>query len=327
MSDNKKPLKKEDEQFSEQLAIIKKSTDEAMENTRKSLSGVDFSQMAKMRETYIRNITPTIKAMASTFEQYHEISKRISQTLAPPMLEIQKQMLVITDPLGDFQKRMSEISSKIYDAIKKLSNPAVILMLAENQFVHWNYFSRELVDVLSDSKDANQVMMNFYKQDNFSCVNNTIELIRIELSPMQKQQFEQSILAYNQNWYDVSILGLLTISDRLLSDFSQSPNSTSFYKRAEILLEIFDDNGEIEDDNIYTFILTYTFIETIKSLSTNTYKFGIEEPKCINRDWYLHGRYQSRTTTQLDCIKIINLIYGMILIDKLGEDEVTTYNE
>ena len=61
------------------------------------------------------------------------------------------------------------------------------------------------------------------------------------------------------------------------------------------------------------FSLFYTFNKTVEIFTANS-DFHGKEPKGLNRHWIAHGRSR-RKKTKLDCVKLINLVYGIILID------------
>lgn len=66
---------KEQNKFDEQLAIIKKSTDETLERASEPFSSIDLSQIAKLGESYRANITPGLVEFSKAFEKYHKMSK------------------------------------------------------------------------------------------------------------------------------------------------------------------------------------------------------------------------------------------------------------
>ena len=58
-----------------------------------------------------------------------------------------------------------------------------------------------------------------------------------------------------------------------------------------------------------------TLEKTLDSFSAPS-DFKGKEPKGLNRHWIAHGR-ATRKKTKLDCVKMINLIYGLLLIGEL----------
>ena len=317
MSENNRPLKTEDEQFPEQLAIIKKSTDEAMENTRKSLSGVDFSQMDKMRETYIRNITPTIKAMASTFEQYHEISNQISHTLAQPMLELKKRIAEITAPFGDFQKRISEIIAPLVKVSIQLK---AINKLGENQLIWFDTLDEDIANELLKSNNIEEVLYKHLEETKFFQINEIIKISRKSLFLEEKKTiYSESISAYRNKHYNLACIGFITIIDFLLSKIS-GESGTKFSKKVEAVVSKMKTN-EVLDDFDMKYFYVFLSIEKTLGLLFDFSDFTKDEPLTLNRHWIAHG-HTTKKYSKLDCIKFINLIYALLLIGsfKGGEE-------
>lgn len=70
-----------------------------------------------------------------------------------------------------------------------------------------------------------------------------------------------------------------------------------------------------EDLNDYS--LYYTIFDVIRSF-TDSSSFDETEPTLLNRHWLMHGR-TNREYTLVDCIKILSMIYGMLLVNGLIE--------
>lgn len=88
------------------------------------------------------------------------------------------------------------------------------------------------------------------------------------------------------------------------------PNrSTSILKRIE-------DTETIESDDIAVLVLVCTFQKATDSISLPI-KFTENEPDRLNRHFIMHGRSKTNFT-KLDCVKLIILIYGLILLDDLS---------
>jgi hypothetical protein len=130
--------------------------------------------------------------------------------------------------------------------------------------------------------------------------------------------FEQSISAYKEKNYEISSVGLFATIDGLLSDTSGN-FGINIYKRANTLLERIEDTDDavFEDSEISILALTWTFRDTMESIRKDI-RFNKREPKNLNRHWTMHGRTRRRKT-QLDCIKLIRFIYGLLAIYDYGK--------
>ena len=76
-----------------------------------------------------------------------------------------------------------------------------------------------------------------------------------------------------------------------------------------------------DHDEYATLTLALTLEKTLDSFSAFS-DFSKKEPKGLNRHWIAHGR-STRKKTKLDCVKMINLIYGLLLIEQLDSLETT----
>ena len=75
----------------------------------------------------------------------------------------------------------------------------------------------------------------------------------------------------------------------------------------------------LNQDEYAMLALAITFEKTL-DLFSSTSSFASKEPKYLNRHWIAHGRSLHKKT-KLDCIKMINLIYGLLLIDKFDSED------
>lgn len=105
--------------------------------------------------------------------------------------------------------------------------------------------------------------------------------------------------------------------DRILSDLSGMITSTSISKRVEELKNKVSKDGEagLDEFELNDYILISTFTSTVDAFGA-TVKFDEAEPD-LNRHWIAHGR-MTRSIEKIDCIRIINMLYGTLLMAKLG---------
>ena len=134
-----------------------------------------------------------------------------------------------------------------------------------------------------------------------------------------KKVFSQAIMAYREKKNDLAIIGLLVVIDGLLTDVSGN-FGTNIITRAKAVIEKVEENEIICNNDIIPMTLAITFQRTMESLSEST-SFTGKEPKNLNRHWILHGR-SYRRKTKLDCIKILNFIYGILLINDYADIEL-----
>lgn len=274
-----------------------------------------------MSDNYFNNITPALEAMAKTFEQYRDISKQLAENLISPLIEFQKRIAEITEPLAEFQKNIVTIVTPLAEYTKVLS---AIKLLGENQFVFWDYISKDFALGLLQAEDVNDFMLEYYIRNDSKKYKETIQACKSnKLIKPYKKLFSQSISAYNRNQYHLAIMGLLGIVDGLLSDISEK-SGTHIESRAKAITDKLSDNIELSNDDFSIWFLYSTFTDIIKSIGASA-PFDGEEPELLNRHWIMHGRTKKKFS-QLDYIKIINFIYGILLLDKISNEEMERDN-
>ena len=104
----------------------------------------------------------------------------------------------------------------------------------------------------------------------------------------------------HEHYYDLALIGILSIIDSVLSDTSKQVKNTSIFKRGTTLIEKLENNEILDNDEYAVLTLVMTFEATMTTLGANA-DFTKKEPKGMNRHWIMHGR-SGRRRTQLDCI-------------------------
>jgi hypothetical protein len=241
-------------------------------------------------------------------------------------LQIQEKMNEIMIPviktMADFQSKFTEVSIKLVKAFRPL---AVIDKLGDAQFVYWYFFTDEFIDAILLSNNINKTLREMCVRDKFQKVNNTIDLCRTHpiIIPYSRV-FSQVITSYRNKQYDLAAVGAMSVIDGVLSDIS-GDTTTSIFSRANAILKKVEETDSLENEEFAVLALAMTFKKTMESISTRS-EFRGKEPKNLNRHWIMHGR-SHRRRTQLDCIKLFNFLYGILLIEKLGKQEFGECNE
>lgn len=222
----------------------------------------------------------------------------------------------IQNTISAFINRFAEIAKSIDEWTKP---KCVLERLGEHQYVYWNYLDDEFIDLILESENVNSTLRKMYVKSNFTEVNEiALKCMESQYAKPYKKLFMQSIKAFKEGNCELSVLGLISIADGLLSDVSHN-STTSVFKRADAILNKMEDNEAIDNDDYAILALIMTFRDTMESFSANA-PFDKKEPKNLNRHWIMHGRSRRRKT-KLDCIKMIRFIYGIILIDELSRKE------
>lgn len=136
---------------------------------------------------------------------------------------------------------------------------------------------------------------------------------------MDNPIFKDSINAFDSGLYNVAIIGLVAVLDRVLAEKSKLICTPRFEKRCEEIKNNIDSKGQLFKDafSATDAMLYKTYFEVLSTFVTNS-DFEDIEPDLINRHWIMHGR-TNKKYTRLDCVKIINLICGTIRMGDLIE--------
>ena len=131
------------------------------------------------------------------------------------------------------------------------------------------------------------------------------------------QLMEQAFHAYESGSYALAILGMLATIDALLSNVSGMINSTGMMQRINSILDKLSQKIPVTKRELKDAYLVCTTAITLKGLTINR-NFDEPDPEGINRHWLMHGR-SCREISRLDCIKMLRLINGILLMHELAE--------
>jgi hypothetical protein len=233
-----------------------------------------------------------------------------------PVAELNKKFAEMMRPLQDVFDGLREFYTDISSKINEFSRPFIVMgKLSEAQFVYWDYLNDEFMNDIINSENIDETLLRIFINDKNQNIKNIIKkCLDNPLIKQNKRLFNQAIRAYYNQQYDLSIVGLISVFDGALSVISGEATHR-LKKRLDVLTDKIEESESIYNNDVAEITLGYTFFETIESLYCAK-DFSTEEPANLNRHWIIHGR-SLREKTQLDCIKLINVIYGLILIDEL----------
>lgn len=238
--------------------------------------------------------------------------QKAMQPLTEMAANIQVFLQSFADVIAEFQPKIDGIIAGFKDASRPL---IVIEKLGNAQFVQWDYLSVEFIDAILSSNNVNKTLRKLFVKNKFKSVDTTIE--KCKANPYLHKYmrlFEQSVTSFRRGQNDLAVVGFTSIFDGLLSDISGNPTHSLPPRLKAIDSKL--EREEYLDNNEYAILaLSITFQKTVESFSLST-PFTRKEPKGLNRHWIAHGR-SMRRKTKLDCIKLINLIYGLLLINEL----------
>lgn len=235
------------------------------------------------------------------------------QEFTRPVMEavhsIQSALKPIVEAIEQYRPKVAKIGQALLQATRPLS---AIRKMGEAQFVFWDYMTDEFVDAIVGAENINKTLREQLIRDRFSAVNKTIDKT-LSSAVMQKHKrlYSQSVNAFRSGDSDLAVTGFTSVFDGLLADTSGNPTS-GLGPRINAIKQKLDNDELLNHDEYATITLAMTLEKTLDSFSAPS-DFKGKEPKGLNRHWIAHGR-STRKKTKLDCVKMINLIYGLLLI-------------
>ncbi len=246
------------------------------------------------------------------------------QEITRPVMEavqsIQSALQPIVEAIEQYKPKVAEIGQALLQASRRFS---AIRKMGDAQFVFWDYMTEEYVDAIVDSENINKTLRVQMLRDRFSKVNRTIEkTLSSPAMQRHKRLYFQSEKAFRNGDSDLAVTGFTSVFDGLLADTSGNP-AASLKPRINVIKQKLDNDELLDHDEYAMITLAMTLEKTLDSFSAPS-DFKGKEPKGLNRHWIAHGR-STRKKTKLDCVKMINLIYSLLLIGDL-ESSASSYS-
>lgn len=259
------------------------------------------------------------------FSQMAEYARRVQEMLRP-VIETSQRVQEVLRPIAEIVDRYKERIATTVQVIATAARPLIAIeAMGDAQFVYWEIMDETFVDDLVESTNVNKTLRLALVKDKYRTVDATIE--RSKQHPLMKKHlrlYTQAVTSYNAGHNDLAVNGFTSILDGLLSDVSG--NSThKLQPRIKVIMEKLEKDEVLENEEYATLTLALTFQKTMESFAKPA-PFDKKEPKGLNRHWIAHGR-SCRRKTKLDSVKMINLIYGVLLICDLDAQSVLKAEE
>ena len=240
----------------------------------------------------------------------------IPTSLADTMQEITRPYTESVEPFRELLRPILEMAESLAEAQRPFK---AMRMLGEVQYVYWDYLMPEFVDSIISAKSPrgiNKFLLEWNKADGYRTLGHTNHLCSLYLhNKPYERLFIQSIAAFHNRNNELAVVGFIVIVDGLLADIS-GKDTTNWGKRIEALIEKCD---SLDEDDAVLFILLSTLEGALEVLRADSRNFK-NEPQNLNRHLIMHGRSR-RIKRRLDCIKLINIIYGLLLTNDYIEQD------
>lgn len=235
------------------------------------------------------------------------------QEFTRPVMEavhsIQSALKPIVEAIEQYRPKVAEIGQALLQATRPLS---AIRKMGEAQFAFWDYMTDEFVDAIVGAENINKTLREQLIRDRFSAVNKTIDkTLSSAVMHKHKRLYSQSVKAFRNGGNDLAVTGFTFVFDGLLADTSGNP-AASLKPRINVIKHKLDNDEFLDNDEYAMLTLALTLEKTLDSFSAPS-DFKGKEPTGLNRHWIAHGR-STRKKSKIDCVKMINLIYGLLLI-------------
>ncbi len=279
-----------------------------------------LSEWKKELDIAVPAITNTAKQIMTSPEVQAmvEISVKTSTVLSETIKRFAELSAPYVEIARDFTNTVAPLLAEIAHVSLQLS---VISRLGQIQYVAWKTFPKEFyvqAGATNSKQELLELVISWVEDNDFVDIESTIKSLSQIDQLKENPVFSQTIEAYRRDDYDLACLGLTAMIDRLLSDFSGMLTSTSISKRVDEIKNkvLKDGEAELDEFELNDYILIVTFTSAVNTFG-ETRKFDDTEPD-LNRHWIAHGR-MDRSMEKIDCIRLINILYGTILMNQLAE--------
>lgn len=252
-------------------------------------------------------------------KQSEEI-KNIRHAMELGITEFVSAFSKLIAPYAEFLHSIRPKIDSYKPALERIAEAAEALealdKLGDNQYVLWKPLSRELVAAIktADTPEKIDAVIERYLENDDR---GSIELCKTYFEG--DLLFQETVTAFNAGLYNVAIVGFMAIFDRVMSECSGMLNDVNFRRRMEELEKRIDAKGDIYIDDLETkdYLLFITYFEATKGIGDGR-DFDKDEPVKLSRPWVAHGR-SNRNYTRIDCLKVVNMIYGTIRMGEIGK--------
>lgn len=265
---------------------------------------------------------------SNALKQIQEQAKALSdslQSIIQPAIDGMNRYKEILAPIIEHNRQLKLSIETMLPKFELPDSVKVISKLKEAQYVFWDYMPRSFVDDLLVASDADDTILEYESKNDFAVSDAIISkcLAHNFIKP-HLSLFEQCISSYRGGFYNLSAVGFSAVIDAALTEATKNPTHRSL-DRCYAILDKLKEKDVVDDEEFAILTLFMTFNATVESFYKSA-PFSEEEPDEINRNWIVHGRTM-RSFTRLDCIKLIRILYGIIIISEFESKDTTKGGE
>lgn len=270
---------------------------------------------------------PDLSGLTESMKRIHEISEACAESMkrlheiGQACAESMRKTLSSLQPMLDYAHKLRDTFLTYAPKVAEVSRAITVsYKLGEAQYVQWDFMDSAFFEAILSSQNTNKTLREqIIVREKQVSANKTIE--KTQLNPMMKRHlrvYNQAIGAFRNGNNDLAVIGFTAVFDGLLSDVS-GINTSKIKKRLDAVMDKMEKCLQLDPKEYAFATFLFTFEDTVSSF-TKTASFDDKEPKGLNRHWIAHGQSRRRKT-KLDCIKLINLNYGLLLLDEFDRKE------
>lgn len=285
----------------------------------------------------LRNLQNNLNLAASAMKE--EISIIQNSDSLKTIQEFSEQLrIVIPNAIREMDKWKATYSyygpaingfvSNLKNALVGLSElkPDIIALdkLSKIQFVYWESLPQNILEkVISIGNDDKVLdyLGTLIENDNIFSAELTVEAVISSDFMGDNVLLEQSVSAFERGDYNLASVGFTSLLDRILAENYMNKKELSLFKRADYLLHKIQESDAftLDDEEYAELELMYSYYQSIQQFGERS-EFDNDEPVSLNRHWLMHGR-TDKFMNKIDCVRIIRMLYGTMMINELVEKE------
>ena len=283
-------------------------------------------QFLKDLDQQIKENTPNIMNAMNEFInspvmiEARELANKAKETI-PGALQ---QFAELTEQYRlPFLDNLKNVMPALQQFARAAGTASVAYYLGVEQFVWWKIPSREVIEAVTANAQNERVRKTIledwiqeYDPDE------TIQKLKANEHLSENLVFLQSLAAYENGNYDIAALGITACFDKMLSICSGKPThkiEERVKKLTERLENTEEDKLNLSEDDYDDYYLLVSYQLAAENFNKSS-PFTDPEPLELNRHWIMHGRTEKKMT-KMDCFKLINLLYGTILMAEMAGEE------
>ena len=185
--------------------------------------------------------------------------------------------------------------------------------LIENQFVFTDNLTPDLAHEIYQGADVEEVMTHYYFDNDGQNMEKLIQRCKYSNYIREYRELYHQILnAYDREDYLLACIGLFSLVDGLLAEYSGMIEQTGFKKRLERISDKLADKVVLNEIDKKT-ICIYEAFKKFDCSVFNDSVFSDKEPPTVNRHWDVHGRTH-RKHTRIDFLKVLLWLDAVIYL-------------